>query len=125
MTNVELSFLAGVILSLLMSYTPKLREWFATKDSTTRSLVMAILLLVVAAGSLLYKCNLGSECITNNWHEYATALFAALIANQSTYAISPTAQSVKDIKATRDIPAADETPGPNATNPEAPKEATK
>ncbi len=120
MSNIELSAVAGVVLSLLFSYTPKLREWFASKDSTTKSLMMGVLLLLVAAGALLYKCNLGSECITDNWHEYAMALFAALVANQGTYSLSPTAQSVKDIKATKDIPAIDETPGP-----EAPKETAK
>lgn len=125
MTNIELSALAGIVLSLLMSYVPSLREWFAAKDSTTKSLMMGALLLVVSAGALLYKCNLGAECITNNWHEYATALFAALVANQSTYAISPTAKSVKDVKAAKDIPALDETPGPEAPKPEAPKEVTK
>lgn len=125
MTNVELSALAGILLSLIMSYVPGLSTWFASKNSQTKSLVMAVLLLVVAAGALLYKCNLGSECITNNWHDYAVALFAALIANQSAYTLSPTSQAVKDVKAAKDIPALDETPGPDAKTPEAPKETTK
>jgi len=95
MTSTELSALAGVVLSLLVSYLPGLREKFAAQTPTTKSLVMAILLVLVAAGALFYKCNLGLECVTANWHDYAIALFAALVANQATYTISPQASSVK------------------------------
>lgn len=98
MDSNQLSALAGVLLSLVMSYFPGLREWFAAKDSATKSLVMLGLLALVAVGSLLYKCNLGVECITANWQGYATALFAAAVANQTTYALSPATKSVKAAK---------------------------
>jgi hypothetical protein len=56
---------------------------------------MLILLALVAVGALLYKCNLGSECITTNWHDYFTALVAAAVTNQATYKLSPQTDSVK------------------------------
>lgn len=90
MTATELSAAAGIVLSLAFSYTPKLKDWFNGKDLTTKRLIMLLLLVVVTAGALLYKCGVAdAACITANWHDYAVALVAAAITNQTTYQLSP------------------------------------
>lgn len=90
MTETELSAAAGILLSLVFSYTPKLKDWFSAKDPTTKRLIMLLLLAVVTAGALLYKCGVADAvCITANWHDYAVALVAAAITNQTTYQLTP------------------------------------
>lgn len=92
MNATELSAAAGIVLSLAFSYTPRLKDWFGAKDATTKRLIMLLLLVVVTAGALLYKCGLAEGaplCVTTNWHEYAVALVAAAITNQTTYQLTP------------------------------------
>lgn len=85
-----LSGLAGVGLSLLFSYVPGLNTRFGSLSAVQKRLVMAGLLLVVAAGALLWSCKIGGAvCLQANWITYLTALGTALVANQSTYSISP------------------------------------
>lgn len=96
MTSTELSAAAGIVLSLAFSYTPKLKDWFNSKDPTTKRLIMLILLAVVTAGALLVKCGVAdAACITANWHEYAVAFVAAAITNQTTYQLTPLPDSAR------------------------------
>lgn len=92
MTPESLSAIAGMILSLIFSYVPKVNEWFAAKDPTIKRLLMAGLLLLVAAGALGLSCAqviTSVECSQNGLLNLITAFIAALVANQATYQISP------------------------------------
>lgn len=48
MTDSQLSLFAGALLSLAFSYVLGLKDWFEQKDATTKRLVMAAALLIVA-----------------------------------------------------------------------------
>ncbi len=63
MTPESLRAIAGMILSLIFSYVPKVNEWFAAKDPTIKRLLMAGLLLLVAGLLLLVAAGaLGLSC---------------------------------------------------------------
>jgi hypothetical protein len=98
MTDAQLSLFAGALLSLAFSYVPRLKDWFDTKDATTKRLIMAAALLVIAAGVFAASCGdlLGGlpitvtvACDKNGAVGLATNFVLALIANQATFAISP------------------------------------
>lgn len=87
-----LALVAGAVLSLLFSYVPGLSDWYATLDGTRKRLVMAGLLLVVAGGAFGLGCAgilAGVDCSRNGAVNAVYAFILALMANQSTYAISP------------------------------------
>ena len=92
MTSDQLSAIAGILLSLVFSYVPGLKDWYDKQDGTRKRLIMAGALLVVAAGVFALSCA--------NWLTIATcdnagvmglvgAFVSALVANQATYLISP------------------------------------
>jgi len=89
MTAQLISGLAGSALSLIFSYVPGAADWFDTLTPTQRRLFMAGLMLLVAAAALVYQCQAGQACLVASWQDYLTSLFAALVANQATYAVSP------------------------------------
>lgn len=96
-----LASLAGVVLSLLFSYIPKLSEWFAVLDGVYKRLIMAGLIFIVAAGTFGLSCAGVINAVTCNQPGaigLVTAFLAALIANQSTYTISPATKSVQRAK---------------------------
>lgn len=87
-----LALVAGAVLSLLFSYVPGLSNWYAALDGTRKRLLMAGLLLVVAAGAFGLGCAgvlAGVDCSRNGAINIVYAYILALMANQSTYAISP------------------------------------
>ena len=92
MTAELLSSIAGIVLSLLFSYVPQVKNWYDPQPPTTKRLVMLALLLAVAGGSYAGSC---AGCWSGVTCDQAGALglvrvfVAALIANQSTYLISP------------------------------------
>lgn len=92
MTNELLSGAAGVALSLVLSYLPGAREWYADLDGTRKRVVMLLALLAVAAGSTALSCAgivNTMTCDQGGIVALAKALLAALVANQSTYLLSP------------------------------------
>lgn len=89
MTSQLISGLAGSALSLIFSYAPGAAQWFDTLTPTQRRLFMAGLMLLVAAAALVYKCQAGQACLVDNWQDYLTSYASALVANQTTYAVSP------------------------------------
>lgn len=102
MTSEQLGAVAGVILSLLFSYVPGLREKFAALDSTKKSLAMAVMLLAVAGGAVALSCGQivnVVECSKSGIIQMVSVYVAALVANQATFVLSPQAQSVKSAKA--------------------------
>ena len=89
MTAEGLSALAGVILSLAFSYVPALAPWYEKQTPTRKRGLMALLLLLVAAGALLYDCRGNAACMAADWQKVVSVLIAALVANQSAYLLSP------------------------------------
>lgn len=99
MSEPLLSAMAGVLLSLLFSYVPGLSAWYETLDGTHKRLVMLAALLGVAGGALGLSClgvsTLGTAslpaCDQAGLSGLLEALVLALIANQTTYLITPKA----------------------------------
>ena len=85
---------AGLLLSALFSFVPKLNTTFAALDGTYKRLIMlgtlvAAVLLIWGAGCI----GLWGECY--EWREVVRAFLAALVANQATYLITPLPAAVK------------------------------
>ena len=94
MSAAELSSIAGVILSLLMSYVPGLSDWYNKFDSKKKSGIMALLLLAVTLGVFGLACgkiwaSVSITCDKVGAISLIQAYIAALIASQATYQISP------------------------------------
>lgn len=96
MTDSQLSLFAGALLSLAFSYVPGLKDWFEQKDATTKRLVMALALLLIAivifagaCGKLLGTLPFTMTCDQNGAVALATNFVLALIANQATFTITP------------------------------------
>lgn len=88
----ELSALGGVALSLIFSYVPGLSSWFDAKEPTAKRLLMALLLLLLAAGVFGLSCAgvlTVASCDKPGALGLVSAYLAALVANQATYQISP------------------------------------
>jgi|SRR3972149_4529453 len=105
MTATILSGIAGVILSLLFSYVPKLNTKFAAKSAEEKKLWMLALLAVVAGGAFGLSCTqygamLGIPivCTDAGLIELIKVLAAAAIANQTTFALTPQTKMVKAAK---------------------------
>lgn len=92
MTDVAISAIAGVVLSLAFSYVPGLSDWFDKLEPTYKRLMMAVLLAIVASGALFLSCAnviVGIACTQAGLIGLANAYIAALVANQAAYTISP------------------------------------
>jgi hypothetical protein len=94
-----LSTLAGAALSLLFSYVPGLNTRFAELSPDIKRLVMAGMLLLTTAALYGLSCGgilqTGLTCDQPGLVRAIYTFFLALIANQSTYSISPQTSSVK------------------------------
>ena len=91
---------AGVVLSLIFSYVPQVREWYEKLSGRDKRLVMLAALAFVAAGIYGLACwgvagRFGLEvgCDRDGVVTLVQAFFSALIANQATYLISPKAET--------------------------------
>lgn len=87
-----LAGVAGVILSLVFSYVPQLKDKFSALDTTTQRLIMVGLLFCVAIGVLLYQCRAEAafgQCVAASWEAALKAFLAALVSNQATFLVSP------------------------------------
>ena len=96
MTPQLLSSIAGIILSLLFSYIPGLSSWYDTLTATYKRLVMLALLAVTSLSAFGLAClgwlpyfNLNLACDQKGGVELLMAFVLALVANQSTYLITP------------------------------------
>ncbi len=91
--NAELlSAIAGSLLSLLFSYVPGASDWYGGLEPTKKRLVMLVALVLAALGAFALSCadvyNLVS-CDREGVIKIVEAFYAALVANQATYLISP------------------------------------
>jgi hypothetical protein len=96
MTPELLSSVSGIILSLLFSYLPGLSTWYETLTATYKRLVMLALLALTSLSAFGFSClgwlpyfNLNLACDQKGGVELLTAFVLALVANQSTYLITP------------------------------------
>jgi hypothetical protein len=92
LTPEVLGMIAGVILSLAFSYIPGLNAWFAAKDPTFKRLVMLLLLAISAGAIFALSCGAILTVITCDRAgvvQLVWIFILAVIANQSTFTISP------------------------------------
>lgn len=92
MTSELLAGAAGVLMSLVASYVPGVRDWFGSLDASYKRLVMLAALLVVALGATALSCAgvlSVVECSQGGVVALGRNFIAALVANQSTYLVSP------------------------------------
>ena len=104
-----LAAFAGVVLSLLFSYIPKLNTGFAALTGEVKRLIMLALLLAVSVVVFLLGCyaivGTGLTCDRAGAIQLAWMFILAVIANQSAYNISPQTQGVKVSKFIANAPA--------------------
>lgn len=93
--------IAGAVLSLVFSYVPGAKGWYEGLDGTYKRLVMLGLLALAVLVELGLACSgLGADfglqvsCDRAGFVALARAFFAALMANQATYLISPALKQV-------------------------------
>jgi hypothetical protein len=90
--------LAGMALSLAFRFIPGLRTWFEGLSSEGKSGVMAIMIVLAGVGTALWQCSTPAgdvtfqQCLSLGWRQYAGAIFSALVTNQATHQITPSAK---------------------------------
>ena len=93
LTADTLSAFAGILLSLVFSYVPKVKDWFTKQSGTTKRLILLASLAVIAAGALALNCNGllpgAAQCTQAGAYDVAAAFIAALVANQAAYQLAP------------------------------------
>ena len=96
MSPETLSTLAAILLSLVFSYVPGLSEWYTALDGTRKRLFMLAGLVLVSIASVGLACSglatdlgLPLACTKSGIITLANSLVLALVANQSTYLITP------------------------------------
>ena len=98
----ELSALAGIGLSLLFSYVPKLNTKFAALAPEYKRLIMLGLLAVFAFGVYGVSClgwfETGITCDQSGIISLVKAFVAAAVANQAAFALTPQTQAVRSAK---------------------------
>jgi putative flippase GtrA len=93
LTTDTISAVAAIILSLVFSYVPKVKDWFAVQPGTTKRLVVLASLAAAAGGGLALSCTSlipgAVACTQTNIVDVVSAFIAALVANQSAYSFQP------------------------------------
>ncbi len=92
------SAIAGAVISLVFSYAPKAKEWFAALETTQKRLFMLVALVIAALVQLALACSglaadfgFSATCDRSGFVALIRAFFAALVVNQATFLISPAA----------------------------------
>jgi hypothetical protein len=95
MTAEGLAALAGVALSLALSYIPGLKDWYDGLGEDKERRLMGGLLVVVAGAIFALSCGglgpdlgISVECSTSGALGLVQVLLAALMANQAIYVIT-------------------------------------
>lgn len=93
MTNEQtLAAVAGIVLSLLFSYVPGMRDWFDALEGTYKRLLMLALLALVSIGIFVLGCAgvvQGIPCTQDGGWQLVQLFIAAAIANQTAYSFAP------------------------------------
>lgn len=94
-----LGSVAGVVLSLLFTYVPGLKNKYGALDGTYKRLIMLGLLVLAAAGAFGLACagwgdsfGITFTCDEAGARELVQVFIVALVANQSAFLISPKPQ---------------------------------
>lgn len=97
--------IAGIVLSLLFSYIPGLRTWYAALVTETKQLIMLGLLIVVTGAIYALGCygviDTGIVCGKDGIVSLVFMLIAGVVSNQATYMITPQTNDVVIAKAIR------------------------
>jgi len=104
MTAEQLSAVAGIVLSLALSYIPGLRAWFAGLPGDYKRLIVLALLIVVTGAAFGLSCGgviQAVACTQEGALGLITSFIAALVANQAAYTVSPEPADVRTAKAAR------------------------
>ena len=100
-----LALIAGTILTLLFSYVPKLNASFAALEPTTKRLIMLGILALSAVAIYGLSCagwafgGYEVTCDVAGIKALVEIFIVAVIANQSTFLISPETKKVREAKA--------------------------
>lgn len=92
MDSNQLSALSGVVLSLLCSYVPGLKQWYGSQSAQWKSLAMLFCLVLVSVGVYILSCVGWLSTVTcdqTGIKALVNGFISALVANQATYLISP------------------------------------
>ena len=97
---------AGILLSLLFSYIPGLRVWYGGLIAEKKQLIMLSLLILVTGGIFALGCfdilQISLACDKQGVISLAKMLVAGLVANQSTFLLTPQTNDVVVAKQLRD-----------------------
>jgi hypothetical protein len=108
LTPAILAAIAGMVLSLFFSYIPGLNTWFAKQVEEIKKSIMLVLLLIVAVVVFVLQCfsilDAGLTCDRLGAIQLAWIFLSAVMANQSTFKITPQLKAVKAAKATIQLP---------------------
>lgn len=88
MTAEQIASIAGVALSLALSYIPGLNGLWDKQPNDVKRAVLGLLLVGSAAGALVWQYQGDWALIQANWVGAVQALIAALVASQATYVIT-------------------------------------
>ena len=93
----DISMTTGILLSVILSYVPGLNTRFAALHPTYKRLIMLLLLVIVAVIAYLLGCigQSNIECSKAGAWGLGRVLAAAIIANQSAYAVTPRTEAVQ------------------------------
>lgn len=102
MTNEQtLAAVAGVVLSLLFSYVPGLRDKFDELEGTYKRLIMLALLALVSIGIFVLGCAgvvQGVTCSQDGGWQLVQLFIAAAITNQTAYSFAPKPEPAMEIE---------------------------
>jgi len=94
-----LIYVLSAVLSLFMSYIPKLRVWYAALETEAKRLFMAGVVLLIAVGVFVLSCygffQTNLACTVNGGANLVMIYFLALATNQGVYKVSPQLEDVK------------------------------
>jgi len=90
MTPEQLAATVGVVVSLVFSYAPVLKDKYDALTPTPKRLLMLATLAATTLGTLLWTCRANLQvCVPLSWEGYLSAFVAAAIANQAAFALTP------------------------------------
>jgi len=100
--------IAGIVITLIFSYTPGLRTRFAALQTEYQRLIMLGILVGIVAGIVGLSCagfaadiGLLVTCNRSGVVNLVSALIIAIMANQSTYSLTPQTTDVKRVRTQR------------------------
>ena len=95
MTSIQLATISAIVLSLVFSYIPGIKDKFDLLDGTYKRLIMLLFLAIVTGASFglscwpMFKDVVPIQCTQTGAVALLTAFVQAVIANQATFLISP------------------------------------